>query len=272
MRYTHLLFFFIVSSLAALLYSCGNDDPGTDPVITLSVSDLNVSLDENPPAGTVLGTIPATTNQGTLNFTLQSESAVGAFALDETSGELSVDSAELFDFEINPMLSAEILVANGNLTNFSTVTVTLNDVFEGDTITELELNIWSGPRITFTKQPNADFTLEENQDRITDSVWITRAANQGIFNIKLEEGYEFPLSPADTEWAFGTTAEIDSLEFLAWENTIRAEGLRPPDILNLDMVIHLVTEDIYIDIRFLSWSIGKQEGGGGFSYSRTTED
>ncbi len=39
---------------------------------------------------------------------------------------------------------------------------------------------------TFTKSNNADWTLEANQDRITDNVWITRANNSGIFNIATE--------------------------------------------------------------------------------------
>ena len=35
----------------------------------------------------------------------------------------------------------------------------------------------------FTKQDSADWTLPENQDRITSSIWITRKHNQSIFNI-----------------------------------------------------------------------------------------
>ena len=34
-------------------------------------------------------------------------------------------------------------------------------------------------------------------------------------------------------------------------------------------VIHLITDDIYIDLKILSWSSG-QNGGGGFSYERST--
>jgi len=43
--------------------------------------------------------------------------------------------------------------------------------------------IWTGPTKTFVKTDSADWTLEANQDRITDSVWLTRADKQSLFNI-----------------------------------------------------------------------------------------
>ena len=44
--------------------------------------------------------------------------------------------------------------------------------------------IWQGENITFTKADNADWTLEANQDRITDNVWITRQNNRPVYNYK----------------------------------------------------------------------------------------
>ncbi|MCO6477816.1 MAG: T9SS type A sorting domain-containing protein [Phaeodactylibacter sp.] len=130
----------------------------------------------------------------------------------------------------------------------------------------LTQTIWEGPKITFTKPNNADFTIEENQDRITDNVWITRGTTMGIYNIKIENGYTTNSSPADTEWAFGTTASISSLAFDDWQTTVNSN---PPGMVGQDMVLHLISEDIYIDLRFLSWSVGT--AGGGFSYERSTD-
>jgi len=124
---------------------------------------------------------------------------------------------------------------------------------------------WTGPTLTFTKANNADWTLASNQDRITDNVWITRANNQGIFNIVTEPSYSDFFSPSDTEWAFGTTVDIGSLTFDNWEDT---SGSNPPSLVNQDMVLHLITDDIYIEIKFLSWQSGG--AGGGFSYERST--
>src|SRR5215211_7597793 len=65
--------------------------------------------------------------------------------------------------------------------------------------------VWSGPTITFEKSgfDTADPTDPLNQDRLTDNVWLTRAAVQGIFNIAPghEDAYIPYTSPADTLWA-----------------------------------------------------------------------
>ena len=131
--------------------------------------------------------------------------------------------------------------------------------------------IWDGPIITFTKPSNSDWTLAENQDQITDNVHITRANNQGIFNIVTEPSYTDFSSPSDTEWAIGTTDDIATLTFQNWEDT---SGSNPPSLVDQDMVVHLITDDIYIDIKFTSWIGGGGSGGGGgggFSYERSTE-
>ena len=129
----------------------------------------------------------------------------------------------------------------------------------------LAQTVWTGPKMTFTKANFADFTQPANQDRITSNVWITRSDTMGIFNIATETIYSDFFSPEDTEWAFGTTADTGTVTFAAWENAVNST---PPSMVNQDMVLHLITDDIYIDIKFLSWSGGAS--GGGFSYERST--
>jgi hypothetical protein len=129
---------------------------------------------------------------------------------------------------------------------------------------------WGGPVTTFSKAANADWTQPANQDRITSNVWITRAGSEGIFNIKTENSYTNG-SPDDTEWALGTTANLASLTFDSWKNTV----VNPGSAVNKNMVLHLITDDIYIDIKFTSWSGGNGggsggAGGGAFSYERST--
>lgn len=128
--------------------------------------------------------------------------------------------------------------------------------------------IWEGETLIFTKPSGSDWTLEANQDRITDNVWLTRANNQGIFNIGQEEDYATESSPLDTEWSFGTTGEIETLTFADWETAVNA---LPLQMLNQDMVLHLLTDDIYIDLKFTSWFSGQGQGGGGFTYERSTD-
>jgi hypothetical protein len=128
--------------------------------------------------------------------------------------------------------------------------------------------IWNGPPVTFTRSNGGDPTDPANQDRITDTVWLTRAATKGIFNIASETGYS-ATSPAGTMWAFGTTADIDSLTFQTWVSWNGGAGGGPPGTVGRDAVLHLVTENIYIDIKFTAWT---QRAGAGFAYIRSTEN
>lgn len=137
---------------------------------------------------------------------------------------------------------------------------------------------WSGALTTFSKADNADWTLATNQDQITSNVSITRANNRGLFNIVLEsEGGQNGNGPApsDTEWAFGNINDgVSTLTFTTWGLThSAASGFGDPSsLIGQDMVVHLITDDIYIDIKLLSWSSGGGgSSGGGFSYERSTD-
>jgi hypothetical protein len=127
------------------------------------------------------------------------------------------------------------------------------------------LTIWSGRDHAFAKPDSADWTLPENQDRITASVWLTRANSRGLFNIAQEDTYTTPVSPLDTEWATGDAVDWESLTFAPWR--VWNGGL-PPSMVGVDAVVHLISDDIYLDIRFESWT--EANGGGGFSYLRAS--
>lgn len=126
----------------------------------------------------------------------------------------------------------------------------------------LALEVWSGRTHFFAKPDFADWTQAANQDRITDQVWITRADSRGLFNIAQEAGYAAG-SPAGTEWASGDAANHASLSFLPW---VQWAANNPPGTVGVDAVVHLIAEDIYLDIRIDSWT--SVAGGGGFSYTR----
>jgi hypothetical protein len=126
--------------------------------------------------------------------------------------------------------------------------------------------IWDGPPITFTKPGFSDWTLPQNQDLITDLVSITRANTQGLFNIKVEASFTHLASPEGTEWAYGKAADFASLTFEDWEGWAESN---PPSTVGKDAVLHLVDEDIYIDIKFTEWGVGSPLGGS-FSYIRST--
>jgi len=125
--------------------------------------------------------------------------------------------------------------------------------------------VWDGPMITFTKQNFAAPTSEDSQDRITDLVWLTRGNNGGqLYNAKTESNSSKSNSPEDTRWAFGTTSNLGSLTFSTFRGTSK-----PKLAIGQNMVVHLISDDIYIDIKITSWSSGSNSGGG-FSYERST--
>ena len=126
--------------------------------------------------------------------------------------------------------------------------------------------IWTGSKITFTKGDDSDPQDLSNQDRITDNVWITRGAEGGqIFNIKVEEKGSSEISPTDTEWALGLLEEYESLEFRPFREAVG----KPKEVAGKDLVLHLITDDVYLGVKFLNWSQGQK---GGFSYERTTNN
>jgi hypothetical protein len=125
---------------------------------------------------------------------------------------------------------------------------------------------WNGPTMTFTKADNADPTMEANQDQITSNVWLTRGNSGGqLFNVKTEADSSKNTSPDDTQWAFGATSNLGTLTFSTFRGTSK-----PQDAVGQNMVLHLVTDDIYIDIKITSWTSGRNSGGG-FSYERSTD-
>jgi hypothetical protein len=129
---------------------------------------------------------------------------------------------------------------------------------DGDTI-------WNGPTIAFTDLAGTDPTQPENQDRITPNVWITRGSLQGIYNIKTETSFTHFFSPAGTEWANGTTANYASLSYTNWNTWAKNVNPGPPSTVGVNAVVHLISDDIYIDVKFTSWPVGA-----GFSYIRST--
>lgn len=126
--------------------------------------------------------------------------------------------------------------------------------------------IWTGDNTTFTKENGADPTDSANQDRLTDNVWITRGNNGGqIYNIKTESSANKNSSPAGTEWAEGSLDDWDSLTY----EPFRAAVGSPKNIAGKDLVLHLIEDDIYLQVRFTSWAQGM---AGGFSYERSTPE
>ena len=114
--------------LLLIAFSCDNDDEPTP--IEITVSPLQVTIAENPQNGDLLGKLNATTNQGTLAFSLTNENPVGAMAIDASTGNITVADASLFDYESNTTISAMGNVTAEGKVATANITITLTDVDE----------------------------------------------------------------------------------------------------------------------------------------------
>ena len=127
------------------------------------------------------------------------------------------------------------------------------------------VKIWTGALKTFVKGDEMDPKNQLNQDRITDNVWITRGNDGGqIYNAAKESNDNKTQSPIGTQWALGTLDKVNDLNF----KNFRAAVSSPKNVVGKDLVLHLTDDDIYLSIKFKSWSQAKK---GGFSYERSTK-
>jgi hypothetical protein len=127
--------------------------------------------------------------------------------------------------------------------------------------------------VTFTKDNYADYNQEENQDRISDNVWITRQDTRGIYNANVENEYERWddwSSPEGTEWSWGPTTPGQNYFFwreLRWNNDIGTTNHHTMYNNDYTVSLHLIEDDLYFNVTWHNWTQGWS--GGGFSYTRT---
>jgi hypothetical protein len=122
--------------------------------------------------------------------------------------------------------------------------------------------IWNNGSYTFVK------TSPGQADEITSNTHITRGNSGFIYNSVFQGGPSgsgngcLPL--ANIEWAVGDINDWASLDFVS---NVPIPSCSPPNIVNLQLVMHLIQENIYLQVTFNYWQAG---GGGNFTYTRTT--
>jgi glucose/arabinose dehydrogenase len=135
-------------------------------------------------------------------------------------------------------------------------------------ITTIAATIWTGPLVTFTQA--SPYPGSGDRDQLTAKVALTRATpggsdsgNGGIFNAVTETSFTKDFSPADTEWAVGSLADYATLRYSDW--TTAAGGNPVNNYPGEQLVVHLISDDIYLSLQFISLPSGP-----GFSYIRST--
>ena len=139
-------------------------------------------------------------------------------------------------------------------------------------------NEWAGggggddEPIFFEKEDYADVSDPANWDQITESVAITRADNQGLFNPYSESSYNElgEYGPAGTLWAPMSTEEATMLDTNVYTSWHAAMNNNPQSFIDETVSLWCLEEDKYYDIVMASWTNGNN--GGGFSYWRYPAD
>ena len=113
------------SASADIEIDIADENENLPPVIENQV----FSIDELSPDGTVVGTVLASDPDGdALTFSIAGGNTGEAFAVDASSGELTVNVFSALDYETIPSFKLDIEVSDGQLTGSGEVTVNLNDV------------------------------------------------------------------------------------------------------------------------------------------------
>jgi len=126
--------------------------------------------------------------------------------------------------------------------------------------------IWTGPLTSFT--PATPYRGTGDRDQLTPNVALTRATPSGggtggLFNAVTETSFTKFISPADTEWAVGALADYATLSYSDW--TTAGGGNPVHNYVGEQLVVHLISDDIYLSLEFTSLPAGP-----GFSYIRST--
>ena len=125
----------------------------------------------------------------------------------------------------------------------------------------LLLPLFGYGQYTFTKSANTDPSLKENQDRISEKVWLTRGNQYGIYNA-YDQTSAKNQPTSGIELALGNFEELSQLNF----ETISQWGKKfKGNWLNKNLVLKLTETNEYYSFIMTSW-----EKRGGFSYTRSS--
>jgi hypothetical protein len=107
-------------------------------VTEVNLSNFSLSITENPSLNAVIGTAASFASipngvGGSIQYSIISQTPSGAMAINASTGQLTVANTSAFDFETNPVITANIAASNQSETKNATATISVTDVSEGQT-------------------------------------------------------------------------------------------------------------------------------------------
>ena len=162
--------------------------------VTINVTNVNeaptitgtttFTIAEDATHSATVGTLTGVdADKDTLTYSITAGNA-GVFALDSTTGVITVNGENKLDYETTPSYSLTVAVSDGSLTATATVAITVTDVNEAPTITETT---------TFTIAEDATHSatvgtltgVDADKDTLTYSI---TAGNAGVFALDSTTG------------------------------------------------------------------------------------
>lgn len=107
-----------------------------------TVNDATFPLEENSPFGTSVGTVIATDPEGPVTYEIISGDPSSAFAINSTSGEITVNSSTPLNFEVTPTFNLTVRVTDDGTpsppaqTNTASITINLTNKNEMPTVND----------------------------------------------------------------------------------------------------------------------------------------
>tara|TARA_R110002049_G_scaffold308339_1_gene512014 strand:+ start:2091 stop:3614 length:1524 start_codon:yes stop_codon:yes gene_type:complete len=147
----------------------------------ITISNFEVTIDENPNPNQTLGTINASTSQGNLTFSITNQTPTNAFQINTSTGELTVLTESLFNFEDNTTITGIVSAENGYESKNINITINLNDVFENSIeITDIFDTYVQGITTYWRPIPNENFKNFENSSYISIDSWTSTYLGEGV--------------------------------------------------------------------------------------------
>lgn len=207
------------------------NDVNEAPTINSGVNDF--SVDENSPNTiTSLGTVSATDPDfsDSLTYAITGGTGSGTFAIDSSTGEITVADNTLLNFETNPSLTLEVTVTdNGGptpankLSAVRTFSIAVNNVNEAPTIT-------SSDTLSVDENSPADTVVgtvtisdpDTDDNSSTAHYSVTGGTGSSIFSIDPSNGQIKVTDASALDYELGTTS---------WTLDVKVEdNLTPPEL------------------------------------------
>jgi hypothetical protein len=155
-----------------------------------TVDDQTFSIDENSVAGTFVGQILASDEDGEItSYKMKSGNTDNAFNLSETDGKITIANEDAIDYETNPVFTLLIEVQNNrNLTSVAKISVNLNNIeiptngmvlympFDGN-VNDLSQSLNNGIDYTLHNYATGKWSQALDFNGTTDYLLLTHSIN-----------------------------------------------------------------------------------------------